>query len=73
MYYKLYRSSDLYEVIPYGTGSTNHTKLSYDDKGNYFNFDMSLLQEGYEYTFKFLIEEYGEFVEQKEEFKFRVD
>lgn len=73
MYYRLYRSSDLYEVIPYGTGSTNHTKLSYDDKGNYFNFDMSLLQEGYEYTFKFLIEEYGEFVEQKEEFKFRVD
>ena len=73
MYYKLYRASDLFEVIPYGTGSTQHTKLSYDDEGNYFNFDMSLLEEGYEYILKFLIEEYGEYVEQKEEFKFRVD
>ena len=73
MYYRLLRSSDSYEVIPYGTGSTNHTKLSYDNKGNYFNFDMSLLQRDYEYTLKFLIEEYGEFVEQKEEFKFRVE
>jgi hypothetical protein len=73
MYYKLYRASDLFEVIPYGTGSTQHTKLSYDDEGNYFNFDMSLLEEGYEYILRFLIEEYGEYVEQKEEFKFRVD
>lgn len=73
MYYRLFRTSDNYEVIPYGTGSTNHTKLSYDNKGNYFNFDMSLLQKDYEYTLKFLIEEYGEYTEQKEEFKFRVE
>ena len=73
MYYRLYRSSDSYEVVSYGTGSTNHTKLSYDNKGNYFNFDMSLLQKDYEYTLKFLIEEYGEYTEQKEEFKFRVE
>ena len=33
---------------------------------------MSHLQEDYEYAFKFLIEEYGEFIEQEEEFKFRV-
>jgi len=73
MYYRLLRSSDNFEVIPYGTGSSAHTKLSYDNKGNYFNFDMSLLQKDYEYTLKFMIEEYGEFTEQKEEFKFRVE
>ena len=73
MYYRLYRTADDFEVIPYGTGSTQHTKLSYDNKGNHFNFDMSLLQTDYEYAFKFLIEEYGEFIEQEEEFKFRVE
>jgi len=73
IYYKLYRTSDSFEVIPYGTGSVKHTKLSYDNKGNYFNFDMSLLQKDYQYAFKFLIEEYGEFIEQEEEFKFRVE
>ena len=73
MYYKLYRTADNFEVIPYGTGSMKQTKLSYDNKGNHFNFDMSLLQEDYEYAFKFLIEEYGEFIEQEEEFKFRVE
>jgi len=73
MYYRLYRTADDFEVIPYGTGSVKQTKLSYDNKGNHFNFDMSLLQADYEYAFKFLIEEYGEFIEQEEEFKFRVE
>jgi len=73
MYYKLYRTTDDYEVIPYGTGSVEYTKLSYNDSGNYFNFDMSILQPGYEYAFKFMILEYGEYHEQPEEFKFRVE
>lgn len=73
MYYKLTRTSDNFEIIPYGTGSLNHTRLSYDDKGNYFDFDMSMLQKDYEYSFKFLVKEYGEFKEQSEVFKFRVE
>lgn len=73
IYYKLTRTSDNYEVIPYGTGSLNHTRLSYDDKGNYFNFEMSMLQKDYEYSFEFLIKEYGEYKQQSEVFKFRVE
>jgi hypothetical protein len=73
MYYKLYRTSDNYEIIPYGTGSVEYTKLSYDKSGNYFDFDMSLLQSGFEYAFKFMILEYDEYKEQPSEFKFRVE
>ena len=73
MYYRLYRTSDDYEIIPYGTGSVEFTKLSYNESGNYFDFDMSWLQTGYQYAFKFMILEYGEYHEQPEEFKFRVE
>jgi len=73
MYYKVTRESDGYEVISYGTGSVEYTKLSYDGDGNYFDFDMSLLQPGYEYSFKFLILEYDEYREQPAVFKFRVE
>lgn len=34
------------ELIPFGTGSTKHTKLSYDDRGNYFTLYMSSLPPG---------------------------
>ena len=30
----------------YGTGSQNHTMLSYDKSGSYFDFDMSMLESG---------------------------
>jgi len=73
MYYRLNRVSDDYEVVPYGTGSIEFTKLSYDKNGNYFDFDMSMLQAGYEYAFRFMILEYGEYKEQPEVFKFRVE
>jgi len=73
MYYKLRRVSDNYEIIPYGTGSIQFTKLSYDENGNYFSFDMSMLEAGYEYAFTFMILEYDEYKQQPEEFKFRVE
>ncbi len=73
IFYKLNRVSDGYEVVPYGTGSVQFTKLSYDESGNYFDFDMSLLQPGYEYAFRFIVLEYGEYNEQPEVFKFRVE
>jgi hypothetical protein len=61
------------EVVAYGTGSLNHTRLSYDVSGSYFDFDMSLLESDYLYGIKFLYYYNGEYQEQKEVFKFRVE
>lgn len=72
-YYKVYRILDNLTVIPYGTGSVEHTRLSYDAKGNYFDLDMSLFEPGYTYGIKFLFEEFGLQQEQREVFKFRVE
>lgn len=51
--YSVVRLIDDTTVVSYGTGSDMHTALSHDVSGNYFNFDMSLLQPGYAYGFKF--------------------
>jgi hypothetical protein len=71
--YQLRRSIDDYVVIPYGTGSTLHTSLSYDVSGNYFDLDTSCLEEGYMYEvqYSFYDEENG-WEEQPYRFKFRV-
>jgi hypothetical protein len=72
-YFKLFRISDNLEVIPYGTGSMNHTRLSFDGKANYFDLDMKLLESGYSYGLKFTFKNSGRFYEQREMFKFRVE
>jgi hypothetical protein len=72
-FYKIVRVIDDKEVIGYGTGSTNHTKLSYDASGSYFDLDMNLLEEGYLYSIKFLYYLQGSYEEQKETFNFRVE
>ena len=72
-YYKIYRTIDNYDVIPYGTGSTNHTKISYDVSGSYFDLDMNLLEKGYSYGIKVVYYLNGKYVEQPDTFKFRVD
>jgi len=73
--YRVFRTIDGLEAIPYGTGSASHTLMSYDVKGNYFNFDMNNLQPGYEYAFKFAFyePEIESWSEQPETFKFRVE
>lgn len=72
--YRLLRIADELEVLPYGTGSVKYSELSYDVSGNYFDLDMSILEPGYQYGFKFSI--YDDFtqtyVEQPYLFKFRV-
>tara|TARA_R110002072_G_C7758210_1_gene518110 strand:- start:54 stop:794 length:741 start_codon:yes stop_codon:yes gene_type:complete len=72
--YRLLRIADELEVLPYGTGSVKYSELSYDVSGNYLDLDMSLLEAGYQYGFKFSI--YDDFtqtyVEQPYLFKFRV-
>jgi len=73
--YRVYRVLDAFEAIPYGTGSDLHTGLSYDVSGNYFDFDMDLLEPGYAYAFKFSFYDSSlqSWIEQDEAFKFRVE
>ena len=72
--YEICREVDNFKVVPYGTGSTQHTVLSHDVSGNYFDLDMSLLEAGYSYKIKFAFYDDGvaDYVEQPYEFKFRV-
>ena len=72
--YRLLRVVDDLEVVSYGTGSVKYSELSYDVSGNYFDLDMSLLEPGYQYGFKFSIyDDYtSTYMEQPYIFKFRV-
>ena len=73
IYFKINRVIDNYEVIGYGTGSDNHTLLSYDKDGSYFNLDMNLLEKDYLYEMALLFKINGNFEEQEQKFKFRVE
>ena len=72
--YQIKRSVDDEIVVPYGTGSYYHTGLSYDSSGNYFDFDTSVLEKGYQYEIYFSIysEDSTTYVEQPYSFKFKV-
>jgi hypothetical protein len=72
-YFKVVRVIDNLEVISYGTGSDQHTKMSYDISGNYFDLDMSLLESGYMYEISVAYYLNGAYKEQPETFKFRVE
>jgi hypothetical protein len=73
MFYKVSRVRDNLEVIPYGTGSVEFTKTSYDSSGSYFDLDMSLFEAGYMYQIGLLYKQAGIYKEAKETFKFRVE
>ena len=72
-YYKVVRAVDEFEAIPYGTGSLNHTRMSFDASGSYFDLDMELLEPGYAYEIKLVYYVNGAYHEQPEIFKFRVE
>ena len=76
-YYSVYRLTDKLNVIPFGTGSADisneHTKLSYDVSGNYFDLDMSMLEEDYGYGIRIAYYLQDEYQVQREIFKFRVE
>jgi hypothetical protein len=73
VYYKIFRVVDNYEVIAYGTGTSQETLMSYDKDGNYFNLDMSMFESGYMYGIKLLFKiNDSEYQEQPQIFKFRV-
>ena len=69
------RLSDHRVVVPYGTGSLNHTVLSYDASGSYFDLDIDLFESGYSYGIKYAFYEdsVGSYREQPYLFKFRVE
>ena len=74
--YQIFRVSDDYVVVPFGTSSTTlHTMMSYDVSGNYFDFDMSHLEPDYSYGIKLAYYNgaIGSWVEQPNTFKFRVE
>ena len=72
-YYKIVRVSDNLKVIPFGTGTLNYTRLSYDVSGSYFDLKMDLFDTDtvYELSFNYLIN--GSYVDQPEKFRFRVE
>jgi len=72
-YWRLFRTIDNMEIIPYGTGSSQYTKMSYDVSGNYFELDTSCLEKGYSYGIQFAYFLEGAYKEQPEIFKFRVE
>ena len=74
-YYRLHREVDNLEIIPFGTGSSvnEYTRMSYDVSGSYFQLDTSYLEPGFTYKIQFVYYLQGEYRQQPEIFKFRVE
>ena len=74
-FYKLTRVADNLTIIDYSTGSIyrQHSRLSYDAKGSYFDLDMSILESNYLYEISFLRQTGSSYIQQPEKFRFRVD
>ena len=73
LYYRVIRVVDDYEVIPFGTGSIQHTLTSYDKDGNYFNLDMATFEPGFSYKVGFAQKFNDEYYILNDTFKFRVE
>ena len=73
--YGIYRVIDNLPAVPYGTGSDFSTYLSHDKEGNYFDLDMSLLEPDYMYEIRlsYYNDSIGDWQEQPQTFKFRVE
>jgi hypothetical protein len=69
------RMIDDLDAVQFGTGSDLHTQMSFDVSGSYFDLDMSLLEPGYSYKVKlaYYNGSIGDWQEQPEEFRFRVE
>lgn len=73
LYYKIFRLNDNYVVVDYSTGSLAYTKTSYDSNGNYFELDMSIFEQGYNYGIKLARWDGSELKEVPTTFKFKVE
>lgn len=72
--YRIYRIVDDLEIISFSTGSEKYSELSYDQDGNYFDFNMAILEQDYSYGIKlaYYNGDLGTYIEQPELFKFKV-
>jgi len=73
VYYSIKRVVDNLTVIPYGTGSTLDTLMSYDVSGSYTDLDFSNYEGGYQYQISFKLYLQGKYIEPPDTFKFRVE
>lgn len=73
LYYRISREADNLIIVDFSTGSLKYSLTSYDSQGNYFDFDMSLLEPNYSYVISFLIDENGNRKQTKNTFRFRVE
>ncbi len=71
-YYKIVNDSTEDVVVPFGTGSLEYTRLSYDQKGNFFNLNMKSFVPGNIYRLVFLLDIDGQRQYVDQGFKFRV-
>lgn len=71
-YYQITNDRTDEVVVPFGTGSLQHTRLSFDRNGNYFDFHMNALSEDnvYRLTFLFQVDGQNQVIDQ--DLKFRV-
>ena len=62
------------EIVSFSTGSEKYSELSYDQDGNYFDFNMAILEQDYSYGIKlaYYNGDLGTYIEQPELFKFKV-
>ena len=72
-FFQITRTIDGLVVVPFGTGSTSDTLLSYDSSGNYFDFEMKNLEKDYMYNINFAYYLNGDYQEQPETFTFRIE
>lgn len=72
--YEIFRAIDGETIVPYGTGSSQHTRLSYDVSGNYFYLDTSILEPNYTYGIRYSVYslDSDSYEEQPYTFKIRV-
>jgi hypothetical protein len=59
-YYAIENESTRQRIVSFGTGSSQHTRLSYDAAGNYFIFPMSNLHSGEVYRLLLLVDRNGQ-------------
>mgnify|MGYP000011518720 CR=1 FL=1 len=73
--YQIHRLTDNLVAIPYDTGSTKGTEMSFDVSGNYFDLPIKLLEPGYSYGVKvaYYDEVVDSYIEQPHIWKFRVE
>ncbi len=71
-WYAIENDSTRERVVPFGTGSQNHTRLSYGGSGNSFKFHMTNLHSGNVYRIVFLVDEQGRKQVIDPGFKFKV-